>query len=319
MACSTWAPPGLAQVSPWGCHPQSIGPWPIHSCPYCGGSILPCLERICQPATLACIVLFFIVSLVYRSILPLSAREVCTLSLEDDADLSSSALTPCCLKCSLQLDLLRRHRLSPLSLLFLRWGGWLCPARLCFMHTYAHAQLSQTPGSHTLHMKIIRSKLPFFACLCLTWVPQDPGHPFPMCGSTSVLPGSPRGACLWASPRGSVSQVWGARLLLADCHKSSSTFQSLQLSAVPALCFLNRLLAKLGQRTSTASKVPGPNTGCRASSRTSASCLSPAFWVSGASHLHADSTWVSWASGWHFKGAERTDFARILASQLLII
>lgn len=172
------------------------------------------------PFSFRCAFIFLSTQLVYISTLYLSGGEVCTPSLDDDIDLSSSTLTLCCLKRYLQLVLVRRHLPSPLPLPSLRRAGWLLPAPLPFMHTHVQSQLSHTPGSRILHMKIIGPKLPFFACLCLIWVPQAPARPLPMCRSTAVLQSLPPGA----SPHGPVSPVLRAHLLLLGCPKSSSAF-----------------------------------------------------------------------------------------------
>lgn len=53
--------------------------------------------------------------------------------------------------------------LESLSLLLLSQAGWLLPALVPFMHAHVDPQLSHTPDSHIFHMKIIGSKLHFFA------------------------------------------------------------------------------------------------------------------------------------------------------------
>lgn len=176
------------------------GACPTHGCPYMQQHF-PCLEWLCQPVPLSCTVLLFSqYSLVLYTHASAVGFEVCTHSLDDDIDLSSSTLSPCYLKHYLHLVSLRRHDLNPLPLLLLRRAGWLLPAPLPFVHAHVHPELSHTPGSYILHMKVMGSKLPFFACLCLVWVPQASIRPLPVCSSMAVLQRTPPLRCLPVHP-----------------------------------------------------------------------------------------------------------------------
>lgn len=148
-----------------------------------------------------------------------------------------------------------------LSLLFLSQAGWLLPAPLPFMHAHVDPQLSHSPDSHILHMKIIGSKLHFFALSHLGPTGSSMSL-FPICRSMAVLHSLPLGTCLHIFPPSTMLQVLGSHLLLLGCHKFSIASQSLQLhgfledspdhcmhehtlvlSAAPAQHFLNIFLA----------------------------------------------------------------------------
>lgn len=170
--------------------------------------------------------------------------------------------------------------LEGLSLLLLSQAGWLLPALLPFMHAHVGPQLSHTPDSHILHMKIIGSKLPFFVLSHLG--PTTSSTSLPMCRSMAVLQSLPPGAWLPST----IPQVFGSHLLLLGCHKSSLPSHSLWLDvfswgihlttvlmSTHSFCLQLLLstfstyfwLPKLGQRTGTTSEVsegaeppPGP-------------------------------------------------------------
>lgn len=95
MSCSTWASPELAQVIPWGCHPQSMVLVLQTNGPACS-SILPCLEWICQPACLALYQAFIFLSnhwFIYPWFNCQGMRSAA--SLDDDIELLCSALSLC--------------------------------------------------------------------------------------------------------------------------------------------------------------------------------------------------------------------------------
>lgn len=178
--------------------------------------------------------------------------------------------------------------LERLSLLLLSQAGWLLPAPLPFMHADVEPQITHTPDSHILHMKIIGSKFNLFAL----------PHLGPRGSSISFLHvqihGCPPELSSWRlpvhfptqhhpsgfgvlSPTTGVPQIQNclpkplaACFFLGDSPDHCTHMHILFLSAAPAWHFLNMFL------TSQAGTEDRNNLwglwGCRASPRTSTNC-----------------------------------------------